>query len=116
MEVVKPRLFADDLNKDPLIPPSIELPIENLLPWTEIESPLCDGYNDFPPHNCALQVRIRIVFRTIVVVLTMWLFWGQSFEPCFKVSMQTRFIIVDKDGGGDVHRVYQADSLLDSGG
>jgi hypothetical protein len=54
VEVVKPRLFADDLNKDPLTPPSIELPIKNLLPWTEIESPLSDGYNDFPPHNGAL--------------------------------------------------------------
>ena len=36
VEVGKPRLFADDLNKDPLIPPSIELPIKNLLPWAEI--------------------------------------------------------------------------------
>jgi len=116
VEVVKPRLFADDLNKDPLIPSSIELPIKDLFPWAKIESSLCDGYNDFTPHNSALQVCIRIVFRTIVVVLTVWLFWGQPFQPSFKVSMQTRFIVVDKDGGGDVHRVYQADSLLDSGG
>ena len=87
MEVVKPRLFADDLNKDPLIPPSIELPIKNLLPWTEIEPPLCDGYNDLSPHNGALEVCIRIVFRTIVAVLTVWLFWCQPFQPCFKVSM-----------------------------
>ena len=79
-------LFANDLNKDPLISSAIELPIKNLLPWAEIESSLCDGYNDFSPHNGALQVGIRIVFRTIVLVLSVWLFRCQLFEPGFKVG------------------------------
>ena len=87
VEVGNPMLFANDLNKDPLISSAIELPIKNLLPWAEIESSLCDGYNDFPPHNGALQVRIRIIFRTIVAVLAVWLFWCQPFQPSFKVIM-----------------------------
>ena len=38
VEVGNPMLFANDLNKDPLISSAIELPIKNLLPWAEIES------------------------------------------------------------------------------
>ena len=39
---------------------------------------------------------------------------GQLLEPNLVVVMQTAFVIVDKYGSGDVHRVYQAKSFLDS--
>jgi hypothetical protein len=40
--------------------------------------------------------------------------WGESLEPNFVVMLQAFLLIVDENGGRDVHRVDKAKPLLDA--
>ncbi len=55
---------------------------------------------------------IGIVFEAIVPVLAVGFLRSQFLEPNVKVVVQTRFIVVDKHRGRDVHRIYQDQPLL----
>jgi predicted tellurium resistance membrane protein TerC len=57
---------------------------------------------------------IGVIFRAIVLVLRVRLFWRQLFKPPFEIVMKSGFIVVDKDTGRDMHRVHQADPFQDA--
>jgi hypothetical protein len=59
-------------------------------------------------------VGIGIVFAAIVLVLGVGLLRSKLFQSLFVVVMQSAFIIIDEDTGGDVHRVDQDKSFPDS--
>src|SRR3954471_9776868 len=61
--------FPDDLHEDALRPPSIELPVEDLLPRPEIELAVGDRHDHFPAHDLALEVGVGVVLARAVVVV-----------------------------------------------
>ncbi len=51
MEAASLNSFTDDFDKNPLSSFAVELAVKNLLPWTKIESPLCDRHYNFSSHH-----------------------------------------------------------------
>ena len=99
--------FSYDLYQYALLSPSIELPVKNLFPRTKIQFPFCYGHYDFSPHYLPLDVRVGIVFPSIVVaVLVDRLMRGQFFQPGLIIVEKSSLVIVDEDGRRDVHGVY----------
>src|SRR5580700_3475612 len=61
------RSLADNLHQHPLLPPSIEFPIENLLPRTEVELSLGNRHHHLAPHHLAFQMRVRVVLPSPIM-------------------------------------------------
>jgi hypothetical protein len=113
--VVKRESFADDLYQYPFSPSAVKFPVEDLFPGAKVELASGNGYYHFPPHDLPFHVRIGVYLAGIVVVRSDRLMGRQFFKPHVKVVVQSRFIIVDKNTGGNVHGVYKAQSFLYSG-
>lgn len=62
------KLFADDFHQHPLSAPSVELPVEDLLPGAEIQLALGDGVHGFTSHDLPLHMGVGVVFAHIVPV------------------------------------------------
>ena len=62
--------FPDDFDQDPFSPPPVELPVENLLPRTEIEFSIGHGHHNLSSHDQPFQVGIAILFTHIVTILS----------------------------------------------
>ena len=60
-------LFSYYLYQDPLLPPAIELGIEDLLPWSEVQLPVGDSNYDFPSHDGPLEVGIAVILSGTVM-------------------------------------------------
>src|SRR3990172_11891696 len=92
--------LADDLDQDPLSPTPVELAIEDLLPWAEIELAARDRHHHLAPHHLALQVRVPVVFpRPVVVVPGDRLAGGELLQPVLLIFVETALVVVDEDGG-----------------
>lgn len=112
MEVI---LFPYDFYQDPLLSVAVKLSIKDLLPRTKIQPPFCYRHHDLAPHYLSLQMCIGIVFPGIVVaVLVDRIMRGQRFQPRFVIVVKSLFIIVDEDGGCDMHGVYKSESFPDA--
>jgi hypothetical protein len=109
------RLFADDLYQYPFPPLAVKFPVENLFPGAKVELTSGNGCYHFPPHDLPFHMRIGVYLAGIVAISSDRFMWRQFFKPYVKVVVQPRFIIVDKNTGGNVHGVYKAQSLLYSG-
>ena len=69
------------LHERPLSPPSVKLPVKNLLPGSEIELSIGYGYHDFPSHDLPLEVGIPVILPSpVVAVLGSRLMGGHSFS------------------------------------
>jgi len=105
-------LFTDDLNEYPLAPASIEFAVEYLLPGAEVEFAPCYRHYYFAAHDLAFQVGVGIILTGVVMAVTAYRgVRGEVFEPCGVIVMQSSLIIVNENGGGDVHCVYKNQSL-----
>src|SRR5438093_7129564 len=62
-------LLPDHLDEHPLLPPPVELAIEDLLPRTEVELAVRDRDHDLAPHHLALEVRVGVVLAGFVVAV-----------------------------------------------
>ncbi len=91
------HLFSNDLDEDSLSSSAVELPIENLLPWSEVELPVRDGHDDFSSHHLPLQMRIGIILADIVTILFNRLMGSKLLKPNLKVMMKSGFVIIDED-------------------
>jgi len=100
-------LLSDDFYEDTFFSFTIEFTIKYLLPWSKIEFAFSDSYNYFPSHDASLKVSIGIILVAIMTVLRVRLFGSEFFEPNFKVVMQARFVVIDKDAGGYVHGITE---------
>ena len=101
--------FPDDFHEHALFSSSIEFPVKDLFPWSEIELAGRDCDHDFTAHDGALQMGVRIVFPGAVVFIGAVRFLRRKpLEPAFIVGVQSGFIVVDKYRRGDVHCVHQA--------
>jgi hypothetical protein len=74
---------------------------------SEIKFTFGHSHYGFPAHDLPFQMGVGIVYTHIVPVLGDRLVGGQLFQLFFIILMESGFIIVDKDRGGDVHCVYE---------
>jgi|SRR5215831_17873031 len=108
-------LFSDDLDEYPLLPASIELTIENLFPWSEIQFAVGYRHQDLASHDLPFDVSVGIVLAGIVMPILIGRFVRhETFEKIVVVLEQPGFIVIDVDTRADVHRVYEAQSFLDA--
>ena len=108
--------FPDDLDQHALGPVAVELAVEDLLPRPEIQLAFGDGDDDFPTHDLTLQVSVGVVLAgaVVVIVVGVGVEGSDLFEPFAKVVVQAFFVVIDKNGSGDVHRVAKDDPLGDA--
>ena len=110
-------LFADDFDQDAFAAFAVEFAVEDLFPGAEIEFAGGDGANNLTAHDGAFEMGVGVVFAgVIVVILGIRLFGGEFFEPAFPVFEETGLIVVDENGGGDVHGVDEDEAIFDAGG
>ena len=108
-------LFSNDLHQYAFPSPSIKLPVEDLFPGTEVQLPFGDGDDYFTSHYLTFEMCVRIVLAGPIMVVLIDRFVGRQFlKPNFVVVMQAALVVVDEYGRGDVHRVAEAEPLLDA--
>lgn len=57
-------------------------------------------------------MRVGVVLKAVVRVLTVRLFGRELFKPPLIVAVKSAFIVVDKDGSGYIHGVNQHKTFL----
>src|SRR5262249_55115881 len=89
---------------------------EDLLPRSEVKFALRDGDNDLAAHDLALQMSIGVILAgTVVMVMArVGIERRQIFQPDTEVAMEAALVVVDKHTGGNVHRVYETEPLLNT--
>lgn len=113
VETIASGLISDDLYQHAFPAPTVELTVKDLFPGAEIQFALGDGDDNLPAHNLALHVSVRIVLPgAVMFVLRSGRVRRQLLEPHLVVMMQPAFVVIDKNGGSDVHRVYEYQALL----
>ena len=107
--------FTNHLYENPFSSFTIEFSIKNLLPGTEMDTSIGDGYHYFSPHNLSFVVSVSIIFtRTVVIIPVYWCVGCQFLKPLFVIPMESRFVIIDKDRRSNVHSIHQTESLLNT--
>src|SRR5713101_2906920 len=110
---IRHLLGPHDLDDDAFPALAVELGVEDLLPWSQIEHAAGDRHHHLVAHQGALQVRVGVVFTSLVVLV------GQArrrqlLEPGLEVFDQPVLPIVDVHAGGDVHRRDERHAVLDA--
>ncbi|MEY3457992.1 MAG: hypothetical protein RL215_1149 [Planctomycetota bacterium] len=109
-------LFSDDFDEDSFGSAAIELAVEDLFPWSEVQCSGGDGNDDFAAHDLSFHVCIGIVFTGAVVGVSLGrgIEGGEGFEPFPVVFVKPGFVIVDEHGRGDVHGINEHQSFADA--
>src|SRR5579885_1654173 len=96
-----------------LAAPAVEFAVKNPLPRTEIKLAVGDRNYDLAAHDLTLVVCIAVVLAGAVVMVAgrAWIIRRQRFEPSLVVVVQAGLVVVDEDGGGDVHGVDEAQAF-----
>ena len=89
-------LFPDNLDEDAFMAATVELAVEDLLPGTEVQTPVCDRHHYFTPHYLPLQMGVGIILTHIMAILGNRFMGRQFFQPDVIVMVQSGFIVVDK--------------------
>ena len=107
------ELLADDFYEDAFAAAAIELAVKDLFPGSEIELSFGNGDDDFASHDLAFHVGIGVIFAgAVVFVLGGGGVRCEFLEPDIVIVMQPAFVIIDENGGGDVHRVHETEPFL----
>ena len=105
-ERVSKWLVSNYLDEHSLSAAAVEFAVEDLFPRAEIEFAFGDGDDDFAAHDLTLEVGVSIVFAGAIVAISGgWRVWRQFFQPDLVIVMESRFIVINKHRGGDVHGV-----------
>ncbi|MPM75272.1 hypothetical protein SDC9_122264 [bioreactor metagenome] len=86
-----------------------------MLPGAEVQSSVGDGDDDLAPHDLAFEMGVSVVLIAVVVILFMRFLRRKFFQEAFEIPMETGFVIVDEDRGGDVHGIDQRQPFADAG-
>src|SRR5687768_13808198 len=76
--------YPHNLDDDPLAPPPVELRVEDLFPWPEVERTAGDREHHLVSHERPLQMCIGIVFTRLVVTVRQP-GWRQLLEPFLEI-------------------------------
>lgn len=107
------KLFANDLNQNPLAAVTVKFAVEDVFPGTEIEFSFGNGDDDFASHDLTFHVSIGVILTgAIVMVVGGGCVWCELFQPDIIVMMQAAFVVVDEHRGGDVHGIDEAKAFL----
>src|SRR5579875_2271699 len=97
-----PTLLADNLHQDALGPATVELTVEDLFPWSEVEGASRNRHHDLAAHDLALEVRVGVVLPCVVMpVLGRRRVGGETLQPPAEVLVQSRLVVVDENRGRD---------------
>src|SRR5882672_4252191 len=102
---------SHDLHHNPLLALAVELRVEDLLPWTEIERPAGNRQDHLMTHDRALQVRVGVVFPGVMMPV-IEAGGRQLLEPRLEVVDQALLPVVHVHARRDVHRRDEDRSLL----
>jgi hypothetical protein len=99
-------LLSDYFHQHSLAPSAVEFAVENLFPRAEVQFAFGDCNDDFPAHDLTLEVGVGIVFASAIVAISgSRLMRREFFQPDLIIVMESRFIVINKHRGGDVHGV-----------
>ena len=105
-ERVSNRLVSNYFDEHSLAPSAIEFAVENLFPRPEVHFAFGDRDDDFAAHDLTLEVGVSIVFASAIVAISNGrLMRRKFFQPDLVIGMESRFIILNNQRGGDVHGV-----------
>jgi hypothetical protein len=84
------NLLSDDLDEDFFAASPIEFAVEDLFPRPEIQLPLSDGDDDFPPHDLSFHVSVSVVLAGAIVLVPRgrWIKRCQALKPLGEVGLQ----------------------------
>src|SRR5207248_5512074 len=85
---------------------AVELRVEHLLPWTQIQFSCRDRQRHLMAHDRALQMRVRVVLACLMM-LVIEPRRRELLEPDLKIVDETALPVVDVYAGGDVHRRHE---------
>src|SRR4029453_108249 len=103
--------YPHNLDDDPLASPPVELSVEHLFPGAEVERTGGDGQDHLMPHDGPLQMRVGIVFASLMV-LVREAGRRQLLEPFLKIVDEAVLPVVDVNAGRNVHRRHEHDAFL----
>src|SRR5258708_5502055 len=110
-----PRSFPDDFYEHAFAPPAVKFSIEDLFPWSKVETAGSQCDHDLPAHYLTLEMSICIVLpRTIMQITIHGRMRGQAFQPFFIILVEPLFIVIDDDGSRDVHGIDQHEAAPDT--
>jgi len=105
-ERVSNRSVSNYLDEHSLAPSAVELAVENLFPRPEVQFAFGDRDDDVAAHDLTLEVGVGIVFASAIVAISgRRLVRREFFQPDLVIVMESRFIVINKHRGGDVHGV-----------
>ena len=102
------ELLADDLYENPLAAFAVEFTVENLLPRSEIKFSVGNSDDRFASHESPLEMGVGVVLSDIMRVLVVRMFRGEFLQPALVIRMESGFVVIDENAGGNVHRVDQS--------
>ena len=105
--------FSDYLNQHSFASASIELGIEDSLPWSQVEPSRGDRHDDLVVNQHRFEMRVAIGLSGLMVFVG-GIPGRECLQPGFDIVDQSGFVVVDVDPGGDVHGGDQREALLDS--
>ncbi len=108
------KLFSDDFDQNPLSSSAVKFSVKDLLPGAEIELSLRDCHNHFSPHDLAFQMGIGIILSDIMAILFNRFVGSKFLKPDFEIVVESRFIIINENGGCNVHCVNEYEPLYNS--
>ena len=82
--------------------------------WAEVELAVGDGDDNFAAHDLAFVVGVGVVFSSAVVEIAAFgrvaagVEGHEVFQPTFVVGVQSGFVVVDENTGGDVRFVLKS--------
>ncbi len=104
---------SQQLHDDAFAALAIKFGIEGALPGAEVQMAVGDGQSDFMVQQQGLQVRVGVVLPGLMMAV-IGACGGEPFQPLFDVGNQATLMIVDIDGGGDVHGRDKAKAIADA--
>ena len=106
--------FAEDFDDDAFGALAVELGVEDALPGAEVEATGGDGQGGFVVEKKGFEVGVGVIFAGLVVLVAGEA-GGQGFEPGGDVLDEAGLVVVNVDGGGDVHGGNEAQAVGDAG-
>ena len=92
-------LFSHHFHDDAFAALAVELRVEHLFPWPEVERAVRDREDDLMPHDRALQMGVRVVL-TGLVMLVRQPRRRELLEPDLKILDEAALPVVDVNPGG----------------
>ena len=68
-EQLKDKLFTDNFNHYSFVTHAVKLTVKNLFPRSEIKLSVSNGNNDFTSHYLTFDMRIAVVFISVMVII-----------------------------------------------